>query len=77
MAVVDDTWAARSLMNVVVREGQTQDGLDFTLIKGTVLRGQVTEGPDIGRLRGAMVMLREKGELLPKDFRGVRATRVD
>ena len=29
VAVVDDTWAARSLANVVVREGRAQDGLDF------------------------------------------------
>ena len=39
VAVVDDTWAAESLKNVIVREGQSKDGLDFALIKGTLLRG--------------------------------------
>ena len=75
MAVVDDTWAAGSLMNVIVREGQPQTGLDFTLGKGTLLRGQVTEGPDHRSLAGATVMLIENGEVLPRDFRGVRGNK--
>ena len=73
LAVVDDIWAARSLKNVAVREGQAQDGLDFALIKGTVLRGQVTEEPGRRPCAGAMVMLLEQGGLLPKEFRGVLA----
>jgi beta-lactamase regulating signal transducer with metallopeptidase domain len=75
MGVVDDAWAARSLMNVVVREGQPQNALDFTLDKGTLLRGQVTEGPDHRPCGGASVMLIEKGELLPTEFRGARGNR--
>ena len=70
VAVVDDIWTAKSLMNVVVHEGQSQAGLDFTLVKGTVLRGQVTVGPDHRPSGGAMVMLIENGELLPRDYRG-------
>jgi protocatechuate 3,4-dioxygenase beta subunit len=73
IAVFDDTWAARSLKNVAVRESQAQDGLDFALIKGTVLRGQVTEEPGHRPCAGAIVMLREQGGLLPKEFRGVMA----
>ncbi len=59
-------------MNVVVREAQPQSTLDFTLDKGTLLRGQVTEGPDHRPCGGATVMLIEKGELLPAEFRGTR-----
>ncbi len=73
LAVVDDNWAARSLKNIAVREGQAQDGLDFALIKATVLRGQVTEEPGHRPCAGAIVMLREQGGLLPKEFRGVLA----
>ena len=71
VAVIDETWAAQSLMNVVVREGQSRSGLDFTLSKGTLLHGQITEGPDHRPSSGAMVMLNEKGEVLPKDYRGL------
>ena len=69
------TWAAQSLMNVVVREGQTQAGSICTLIKGTLLRGQITEGPGHRPSGGAMVMLIEKGEPLPKDFRGLNGNK--
>ena len=59
-------------MNVIVREGQPKNALDFTLNKGTLLRGQVTLGPDHRPCGGAMVMLIENGELLPPDFRDGR-----
>jgi hypothetical protein len=75
VAVVDDTWAAGSLKNIAVREGQAQDGLDFALIKGTILRGSVTEEPGHRASAGVIVMLREQGGLLPKEFRGVLADR--
>ena len=75
LAVVDDTWAARSLTNIIVREGQPQTGLDFTLGKGTLIRGQISEGPDRRAIGGATVMLMEKGEILPRDFRGVRGNK--
>jgi hypothetical protein len=75
VAVVDDTWAARSLMNVALREGHAQNELDFTLIKGTLLHGRVTEGPDHRVSPGALVAVTEQGGLLPKDYRGVRGTK--
>ena len=77
LAVVDDTWAARSFTNVIVREGQSQDKLDFALIKGTLLRGRVTGEPG-GRIpEGTTVMLLEHGGLLPKEFRGVIADKAE
>ena len=77
LAVVDDTWAARSFTNVIVREGQSQEKLDFGLIKGTLLRGQVTGEPG-GRIpEGTTVILLENGGLLPKEFRGVIADKAE
>ncbi len=77
VAVVDDTWAARSFSNVIVREGQLQDKLNFALIKGTLLRGQVT-GEPVGRIPdGTTVLLLEHGGLLPKEFRGVIADKAE
>ena len=75
VAVVDDTWAARSLMNVALREGHAQNELDFTLIKGTLLHGRVTAGPEHRVSPGALVAVTEQGGLLPKDYRGVRGTK--
>ena len=56
-------------MNVVVHEGQSSEGLDFTLVKGTLLRGQIIEGPGRRPSAGARVVLNETGTLLPKDYR--------
>ena len=52
IGVLDATWAAPSLSNVVVREGQPRTGLDFALIKGTLIQGRVTEGTRPPALRG-------------------------
>jgi hypothetical protein len=68
VAVVDETWAAPSRTGVVVREGQPQAGLDFALIKGTLLRGRVTEGPDHKPVAGAIVQLIQEGALFPQDL---------
>ena len=48
VTVVDETWAAPSLSNVIVREGRAQGGLDLVLTKGTLLHGQVSEAPTTG-----------------------------
>ena len=61
VAVVDETWAAPSLSNVIVREGRAQGGLDFALTKGTLLHGQVSEAPDQRPAAGAKVWLTEEG----------------
>ncbi len=73
VTVVDENWAARSLKNVAVYEGRALDGLDFALIKGTILRGLVTEEPGHRGSAGTTVMLLEQGGLLPKEFRGAVA----
>ena len=79
IAVVDETWAALSLSNVIVREGGAQRGLDLTLTKGTLLHGQVTEPPDQRPVAGAVVYLSEDGGPLPKELRGsdFRTARLD
>jgi len=74
VAIDDENWAAPSLPNVVVRERQSQVGLDFTLTKGTLIRGQVTAGADHRPEADAEVSLVEEGGPLPKDER--RADRL-
>ena len=44
--VDDKDWAARSRLDVVVRQGQSVEHVDFPLTRGTILRGTVTIGPD-------------------------------
>jgi beta-lactamase regulating signal transducer with metallopeptidase domain len=69
IAVIDETWAAPSLSNVIVREGQEQGGLNFSLTQGTLLRGQVSEAPDQRPSAGAEVWLIEEGGPVSKEFR--------
>jgi beta-lactamase regulating signal transducer with metallopeptidase domain len=69
VTVVDETWAAPSLSNVIVREGRAQGGLDFVLTKGTLLHGQVSEAPGRRPARGAVVWLTEEGGPVAMDVR--------
>ncbi len=46
IAVIDDQWAAKSLIGVIVKEGDRHDNLDFRLERGTLISGTVTIGPD-------------------------------
>jgi len=71
VTVNDESWAAPSLVSSISREGQEQRGLDFTLIKGTLIHGRVTEGSDHRPSKGTVVSLSEEGELLPKEHRTV------
>ena len=74
IAVKDETWAAPSLTSDVLKEGQEQGGLDFTLSKGTLVHGRVTEGPEHRPSPGASVALVEEGGPLPKELRTVSAS---
>jgi hypothetical protein len=77
VAVEDDSWAAPSRSNVVVREGHPRGGLDFALVRGTLVHGRVTEGADGKPSVGTPVALTEEGPLLPKEFRtGLRTARL-
>jgi hypothetical protein len=77
VAVEDDSWAAPSRSNVVVREGRPVDGLDFTLVQGTLVHGRITEGAGGKPAVGTGVALTEEGPLLPKQFRtGLRTARI-
>ncbi len=74
IAVDDETWAAPSLTSTVLQEGQEQGGLDFTLSRGTLIHGQVTEVPENRPSPGMMVSLGERGGPLPKELRTVSAS---
>lgn len=69
IGVLGEIWVAPSLPNVVVHEGQPRTGLDFTLVRGTLIRGRVTDGPDQRPSVGVQVTLAEQGPLLPKELR--------
>ncbi len=47
VALEDDRWAAPSHVGVIVREGHEVADLDFTLHKGTIIRGQLTVGENL------------------------------
>lgn len=61
IAVSDDRWAARSLTNIIVREGRPQGGLDFNLFRGTLLEGRVTRGPERTPVSGGSLSLIQDG----------------
>jgi beta-lactamase regulating signal transducer with metallopeptidase domain len=69
VAVIDETWAAPSLSNVIVREGQEQGGLTLSLTKGTLLRGQVSGDPNHQPSAGAEVWLIEEGGPVSRELR--------
>jgi beta-lactamase regulating signal transducer with metallopeptidase domain len=74
IVVYDENWAAPSKTSDVLRDGEEKGGLDFTLSKGTLVRGRLTEGPDHRPAAGAIVSLIEEGGPLPKEVRTVGAS---
>ncbi len=46
VAVTDANWAAKSRTNIVTKEDETINALDFNLGKGTLIHGRVTLGKD-------------------------------
>ena len=46
VAVTEEKWAAPPKTGIVVKEGEPRTGLDFSLGKGTIVRGLVTTGHD-------------------------------
>jgi Carboxypeptidase regulatory-like domain len=68
VGVVDVAWAAPSHTGVVVREGRPRAGIDFTLRKGTVLHGRVTDGPGGKAASGCRIGIEEEGSPVPTDL---------
>ena len=69
IAVLDERWAARTLSGVIVREGKPQNGLDLTLVAGTLIHGVVTKGAGGPPVQGATITLIEQGPDLPPAFK--------
>ncbi len=65
IVIVDDEWAAPTRAGVVVREGKAQDGIDFALSKGAIIRGRVTAGAASAPAVGEALSLNEQGALVP------------
>jgi beta-lactamase regulating signal transducer with metallopeptidase domain/uncharacterized GH25 family protein len=70
VGVQDQAWAARSLTNVVLRrEGGDYELPKLRLVKGTLIEGRPTRGPDKKPAANEWVSLSELGEPLPRDYR--------
>ena len=67
--VEDEDCAARSRLDVVVRRGKPAEGVDFTLTRGTLLRGTVSVGDGNRPAAGVYIRLDENGGPAPEEFR--------
>jgi thiol-disulfide isomerase/thioredoxin len=67
--VDDPDWAAPSRLDVIVREGKPVSNVDFTLSRGTILRGTVTVGPDHRPVANQFIRFSENGKQAPEDLR--------
>ena len=67
--VEDRDRAARSRLDVVVRRGKPAEGVDFTLTRGTLLRGTVSVGDGNKPASGVYIRLDENGGPAPEEFR--------
>jgi RNA polymerase sigma factor (sigma-70 family) len=70
VTVVDDEWAAPSHVGVIVREGRPVAGLDFRLVRGTLIHGTLTIGSDRRPAEGREILLVQSGGPLPRELRG-------
>lgn len=62
VAVTDENFAAPSVLNIELREGEVKEGIDFRLNQGTLLTGTITMGPEKLHMRKATATLLQKGE---------------
>ena len=67
--VQDRDRAARSRLDVIVRRGKPAEGVDFTLTRGTLLRGTVLVGDGNKPAPGAYIRMDETGGPAPEEFR--------
>jgi RNA polymerase sigma factor (sigma-70 family) len=69
VSVDDKDWAARSRLDGMVRRGKPAEGVDFTLTRGTLLRGTVSVGDGDKPASGVYIRLDENGGPAPEEFR--------
>ncbi len=66
IGITDRSWAAKSLTGIVVKdEGIVQEVPDLQLVRGTVLRGRITAGPDREPVPETWISLIAMGDPLP------------
>ena len=68
VAVIDKDWTAPNHIGVFVRENRPRKGLDFDLIKGTLIKGRVTFQADGSPAADKTVTLHYQGKDLPEGF---------
>ena len=62
IAVLDDKWAAASLTGVEVKGNDPIDGLDLQLVRGTVIRGNVSFPPDTQPELKTVTLIEQAGD---------------
>ncbi|MFO0889053.1 MAG: sigma-70 family RNA polymerase sigma factor [Isosphaeraceae bacterium] len=67
--IEDRDHAARSRLDVIVRRGKPAEAVDFTLTRGTLLRGTVSVGDGDKSAPGVYIRLDENGGRAPEEFR--------
>lgn len=66
--VEDEDWTAPTRLDVVVREGQADGDVDFTLTRGVTVRGTVTVGPQKKPVAGEEIELIQDGRQTPMEL---------
>ena len=67
-AVVDPDRAAASITGVTMHQNQPRSGLDFRLVRGTLVEGRVTFGSKAEPIAGETVLVVTVGPTLPKSL---------
>jgi beta-lactamase regulating signal transducer with metallopeptidase domain len=70
ITALDEEWATKSIIGLIVREGAPLDDLNLQLIKGTVIHGKVATANDDKAVAGQTVTLKVMGGKLPAEWRG-------
>ena len=70
VAVIDPGWTAKSYVGFHIAEGMSQDGLDFELGRGTVIRGTATVGSDARPAADETVTVVQQSNPAPDNARG-------
>ncbi len=68
IAVLDERSAVKSRTDVIVHEGKPMEGLDFTLVAGTLIHGVVTKRAGGPLMKGETITLVEHGPNLPPEL---------
>lgn len=70
LSVLDEDWASKNIVDLIVDKGKSLDELNFHLTKGTLLHGRVTTVKGEAPVADSTVALIVMGDELPPDMKG-------